>query len=123
MLSKPSLESSAGRSVDASTSRASKIANDVGVLGAIQAMQAGASWVRIAAAAARSSALRCSLAKASSAARSGRGIPLGGIIPARTLRTTFSHASGLIAGDVEIQSVEHQPSGLTLFVMADRRNT
>ena len=31
----------------------------------------------------------------SMAARSGRGAPAGGIIPARSLRTTFSQVSGL----------------------------
>ena len=49
---------------------------------------------------------------------SGRGMPVGGIIPARSLRTTFSPISGMVVhvGDVEL--IEHQTAGFQALIVA-----
>ena len=70
-----------------------QIANGVGVFGAVEPMERGRARVR-AAAAARSSASSTAAANRSSVARSGRGAPAGGIMPVRSLRTTFSQVCG-----------------------------
>ena len=58
-------------------------------------------------------------ASESMVARSGRGIPCGGMAPTRSLRTTFSQVSACGA-DIRSRSelVEHQAGGLGFFVVA-----
>ena len=54
-------------------------------------------------------------------ARSGRGMPCGGMAPTRSLRTTFSQVSacGPTLRDPDRgQLVEHQAGGLGFFVVA-----
>ena len=57
-------------------------------------------------------------AKASRALRSGRRVPAGGIMPARTLRTTFSQVSASAATWSRSQFVECQAAGFQFLVVA-----
>ena len=56
---------------------------------------------------------------ASRVAGSGRGMPDGGIMPARSFRTIFSPISGVVAEVREIELVEQQVGRLQLLVVAD----
>ena len=95
-----------------------QVANGVGVFGAIQTMESrecrGLVW-RARRDPARASSL---VANASSVARSGRGMPPGGIMPARTLRTTFSQVSASGPGCARSSLSSIRPAVLSLLVMA-----
>ena len=93
MLSKPSLESSPGRRAAASTGSASRSRTALAYSVRFSRCSAGAPGLG-AAAAARSIVASTVAASPSSVARSGRGALAGGIMPVRTLRTTFSHTCG-----------------------------
>ena len=69
-----------------------QVANGVAVLGSIQPMHRRRRSVGDASAALSIVVSRCATS-ASSAACAGRGMPDGGIMPARTFRMTFSHTS------------------------------
>ena len=92
MLSKPSLEPSAGSSVVTSTSSASR--SRIALAYSVRFSRCSAGVARLApGTAARSSALRAARRSRRATARSGAAAPLGGIMPVLILRTTFSHVS------------------------------
>ena len=93
MLSKFSLESSPGSSVVASTGRSSRSRTAFAYSARLRRCRTGAPGLGLAAAARSSASSSCEVTR-SSVARSGRGAPLGGIMPVRSFRTTFSHACG-----------------------------
>jgi hypothetical protein len=99
MLSKPSLESSPGNSVPGSIGRSRRSRMAFAYSARFRRCSPVAPGLG-AASAARSMVSAAAVATPSSAARSGRGAPLGGIMPVRTLRTTFSHVSGSRAASV-----------------------
>ena len=111
MLSKPSLESSPGSSAAASIGRSSRSRTALPYSARFRRCSAGAPGFG-AAAAARSIASSIVAAKRSSVARSGRGAPLGGIMPVRTLRTTFSQVCGSRPGVRDVEHVERETAGL-----------
>ena len=116
MLSKPAAESSGGSSAADVDVERQQIADGVGVLGAVQAMQRRRARIRLRAAA-RSSCASSAAVKASRAAGAGFGAPSGGIMPVRSLRTTFSHASAWPSTCVEVQRVERETAGLRALVV------
>ena len=92
MLSKPALESSAGRSGAGSISRASRSRIALAYSARFSRCTSGRpGWGD--ASAARSSCEVSETSRACLSAAGGAGMPGGGIMPARTLRTTFSHVS------------------------------
>ena len=97
MLSKPSLESSAGSRVVGSISRANRSRIELAYSVRFRRCRPVVPGFGLAAAALSKPASNCA-AKASRVARSGLGIPLGGIIPERIFRTTFSQVSALLPG-------------------------
>ena len=92
MLSNPSVASSGGRERPRIHIDRQKIVDHISIFGAVQAMQRGSSRVG-SAAAGLSRRFSVSVANPSSAARSGRAAPLGGIIPVLILRITFSQVA------------------------------
>ena len=70
-----------------------QVANGVGVLGAVEPMQRRRARDRDAARQRDRAALRAPRVNVSRAAGAGFGAPSGGIMPVRSLRTTFSHTS------------------------------
>ena len=89
-----------------------QIPNRIAVFGAIQAMDgrpAGIGFRCSRRDREKFPAMRSNLWTSSLA---GRGRPVGGIIPPRSLRITFSQVSALLADVVEIHFVEHQPAVL-----------
>ena len=120
MLSKPCVESSPGRNFVASTcsARTSRIAFVYSVR-LSRCRPGGGSCVF----APRSSSFSIQVTSASTLAASGRGIPDGGIIPARSLRTTFSPISAWSREMRQVQLVQVQVGRLDLGVVAGRRNT
>ena len=67
----------------------------------------------------RSSSFSIQPISVSRVAGSGRGIPDGGIIPARSFRTIFSASLRMVGEVREIELVEQQVRGLQLLVVAD----
>src|SRR5688572_20217457 len=92
ILSKPLLSSSGGSSAVASISSASRSRMALAYSARLRRCSAVRPGCGLTAAARSIVVSRCAT-NASSVAASGRGIPAGGIIPARTFRITFSHIS------------------------------
>ena len=73
-----------------------QIADGVRVFGAVQAMERRPAGIRAGRGRAIESGLRARTTNAAAAGFSGRGRPTGGIVPARSFRTTFSQTSALL---------------------------
>ena len=104
-----------------STSSAKQIADGVAVLGAVQPMHASVGAAPARASAALSIVVSRCATSASSAACGGRGMPAGGIMPARTLRITFLPHLGARGDVVEIEtpSSARPPVFASLVVTGD----
>ena len=96
-----------------------QIANRIRVFGAVEAVQSDGARVRMLGCVSDPTNSRHGSRNASMTLRSGRGMPLGGIIPARNLRTTFSQVSGLRETCDGIHLLQRQASGFQLVVVAD----
>ena len=96
-----------------------QIADRVLVLGAIQSMKRlGAARVRVGGRRRDRGRLRATRRSRRSPAAAGRGMPAGGIRPARSLTTTFSHSAPCAPTFVDVQRVEGQATGLQPLVVA-----
>jgi hypothetical protein len=107
-LSKPSLESSPGSSTVASIGRSSRSRTALPYSVRLRRWRDGAPGLG-AANAARSIVFSTVAANASSVVRSGRGAPLGGIMPVRTLRTTFSQVCASLYAPVTARASSARP--------------
>ena len=94
ILSRPSRESSGGRIVAGIHVDREQVADRIRVFGAIHPVQCGCARIGVRLGGTIDGVLRV-WRNASNVARSGRGAPVGGIIPARSFRTTFSQISGV----------------------------
>ena len=115
MLSKPSLEPSAGSSAETSTSSASRSRIALAYSVRFRRCSAGVSrppWGQP-----RGRAALPARRRTHRAPRAGRGAPLGGIMPVLTLRTTFSQRSRPRRPS-RLQRIQHQPASLRALVVA-----